>query len=847
MTRKATAEIRDVVPFWMLSPASLAEQSASPDAGLSSAEAARRLAEDGLNVIADRAARTILTRVLRRLAEPLVAILLMAAFVSGATGDTASLTIILTIVAISVGLDVYQENGAEKAAEALRRPIALTVSVLRDGKFVELPTEQLVRGDVVRLGPGALVPADGIVLSSHGARVDEAIMTGEPYPVDKRPGPSGAADMADAWNALFDGTAVISGELAMIVAATGKCTSLGAISSSLAGAEPPTAFERGLHRLGLLILRMTLALVLFVLLVQITFHRPMLESVMFAVALAVGLTPELLPMITTVTLSRGAMRLAQRKVIVKRLAAIHDLGAMDVFCTDKTGTLTEARIELSAWPGCDGQNSARVLEFATVNSFYESGVGNPLDAAICQQAGNPATLPWRKLADLPFDFERRRAAVLVERDGQRLLIVKGAPEALLDLCDRSDAADGPAPLDAKARAALDAMHDARAANGERLLGVAWKQWPGDARDLTREDEAGLVFAGYCAFLDPPKQSAREAIARLQSLGVRVKVISGDAAPVVRHLVDTLELDCDGLLTGEEIGKLSAAALRGRVRRVDLYARVSPEQKLRIIRALSQSGHTVGYMGDGINDAPAIKAADAGMSVDGATDVARAAADMILLSNDLNVVADGVMEGRRTYGNIIKYVRMGTSSNFGNMLSMALAALVIPFLPMTAIQILLNNLLYDFSQLGIPFDNVDDAETARPHYWSIGAIERFTAFMGPLSSVFDIATFGLLLLVFQASPGEFRTAWFVESMLTQILVIFVIRTQARPWRSTPHRVLALTSLSALGAALLLALGPWAAVFGFAPMPIHLLGSVIALALTYLVLAEAIKRKAMKARG
>ncbi len=843
MARRETAETGELALFWADAPAGLSEA----QAGLTSAEAARRLAADGPNVIADKGSRTILARILARLAEPLVAILLMAAFVSGATGDHASLIIILTMVVLSVGLDVYQEHGAEKAAEALRRAIALTVGVRRDGQFIDLPTEALVRGDVVRLGPGSLVPADGIVLASHGARVDEAILTGEPYPVDKRPGPSGARALADAYDALFDGTAVVSGEATMLVAATGRRTQLGAISASLASAEPPSAFERGLHRLGLLILRLTLALVLFVLLVQILFHRPMLESVMFAVALAVGLTPELLPMVTTVTLSRGALRLAQKQVIVKRLAAIHDLGAMDVFCTDKTGTLTEARIELSAWPDAAGKDSAHVLELAAINSFYESGVGNPLDTAILARAGNPASLPWRKMADLPFDFERRRAAVLVEQGGRRMLVVKGAPEALLDRCTQADLDGKPAPLGAKHRAALDTMHDARAANGERLLAVAWKDWDGAPRALSAEDEAGLVFAGYCAFLDPPKQSARAAIARLRGLGVQVKVISGDAAPVVRHLVAALDLDCTGLLTGDEIAKLSDAALRVQVRRTDLFARVSPEQKLRIIRALSRSGHTVGYMGDGINDAPAIKAADAGMSVDGATDVARAAADMILLSNDLGVVADGVMEGRRTYANIIKYVRMGTSSNFGNMLSMALAALVIPFLPMTAIQILLNNLLYDFSQLGIPLDNVDEAETRHPHNWNISAIQRFTAFMGPLSSVFDIATFALLLLVFNTSPAEFRTAWFVESMLTQILVIFVIRTQARPWRSTPHRALALTSLGALGVALMLALGPWAGTFGFAAMPLHLLGAVVVLALTYLACAEAIKRRAMRQRG
>ncbi len=844
MTKSDTADSGDPAPFWTLAPASLAEPGADPDAGLTSAEAARRLAADGPNVIADKAARSIPARIAARLAEPLVAILLMAAFVSGATGDSASLTIILAMVVISVGLDVYQEHGAERAAEALGRAIALKVRVLRDGQLVELPTAALVRGDVVQLSPGALVPADGIVLASRAARVDEAILTGEPYPVDKRPGPSGARELADAYDALFDGTAVISGEATMLVATTGRHTQLGAISASLTRTEPPSAFERGLHRLGLLILRLTLALVLFVLLVQILFDRPMLESVMFAVALAVGLTPELLPMVTTVTLSRGALRLAQKQVIVKRLAAIHDLGAMDVFCTDKTGTLTEARIVLTAWPGCDGQDSAHVLDLATINSFHESGVGNPLDTAILERAGAPATLEWRKLADLPFDFERRRAAVLVERGGQRMLVVKGAPEALLDLCARAETGDQAAPLAPALRARLDSMHEQRAANGERLLAVAWKDWPDAPRPLTRDDEAGLTFAGYCAFLDPPRQSAREAIGRLQALGVRVKVISGDAAPVVRHLVSALELDCKGLLTGEEVSRLSDAALRVQVRRTDLFARVSPGQKLRVIHALSRSGHTVGYMGDGINDAPAIKAADAGMSVDGATDVARGAADMILLSNDLNVVADGVMEGRRTYANIIKYVRMGTSSNFGNMLSMALAALVIPFLPMTAIQILLNNLLYDFSQLGIPFDNVDASETRRPHNWSIAGIERFTTYMGPLSSVFDIATFALLLWVFDASAAQFRTAWFIESMLTQILVIFVIRTHARPWRSTPHRALAMTSLGALGTALLIALGPWAGVFGFAALPWHLLGAVALLAAAYLACAEGIKRRAMR---
>jgi len=535
--------------------------------------------------------------------------------------------------------------------------------------------------------------------------------------------------------------------------------------------------------------------------------------------------------------------MAARKVIVKRLAAIHDLGAMDVLCTDKTGTLTAARIALTATVGPDGADSPRTRELATVNSRFASGVGNPLDEAILAAPADIAA--WTRIADLPFDFERRRASVLAEQGGRRLLVVKGAPEEVLALCTAVDAGGQAVPLDDAARARITALIEARAGEGQRLLGIAWRE--STAAAVTAADEAQLVLAGFCCFLDPVKPSAAAAIARLRAMGVRVKIVSGDAAPVVSHLVATLGLPCQGLLTGAEIARLSDHALRVQVGRHDLYARVSPDQKLRVIRALSQAGHTVGFMGDGINDAPAIHAADAGLSVDTATDVARAAADLILLDNDLGVVADGVEEGRRTYANIMKYVRMGTSSNFGNMLSMAVASLVVPFLPMTGVQILLNNLLYDLSQTGIPFDSVDAADIARHRNWSIGAIERFTAVMGPLSSVFDLATFALLLLVFHAGVAEFRTAWFVESMLTQLLVIFVIRTRARPWRSRAHRTLVATCMGALAAALLAAFGPWRALFGFAALPGHLIGLVVLLAAAYLLLAELLKRFAMQERA
>ena len=809
--------------------------------GLSGAAAARRLAEHGPNRAGLPGHRRLAARLLRRVTEPLIAILIVAAALSGATGDLASMLIIFVILGFSVALDLFQEGRAEAAAEALRRSVALKARVLRDGAATELPTEALVPGDVLLLRAGDLVPADGVVLEAADAHAQESLLTGEPYPMEKRAGPVPAKTPAEAASALFAGTALISGEARMLVTATGAATRFGAIAAALEAEPPPTAYQIGLHRLGVLILRLTAFLVLFVLLTHLAFGRPALESFLFAIALAVGLTPELLPMITTVTLSRGARRMAARRVVVKRLAAIHDLGAMDIFCTDKTGTLTEARIALVRHVAPDGGESPRVLELAAVNSRFESGVRSPLDDAILAAA--PEHAPgWTRIADVPFDFERRRVSVLVERAGARLLLVKGAPEALLERAKRVEGAGGARPLDEAGRAALEAQHAELAGQGLRCLGVAWREMPAGQDRPLAEDEEGLVWAGLLAFEDPPKPSAAQAIARLAASGVRVKIISGDAAPVLAHLVSTLGLPAQGMLTGEDLARLDDAALSARVEATDLYARVSPDQKARVIRALQARGHTVGFLGDGINDAPAIRAADCGLSVADASDVAQAAADMILLEQDLSVVADGVVEGRRTDANITKYIRMGTSSNFGNMLSMAAASLFIPFLPLTPVQVLLNNLLYDVSETGIPFDAVDVADTARPHGWDMPAILRFTLVMGPLSSAFDIATFAILRLVFDAPPEVFRTAWFVESMATQVLVVFVIRAHGPAWRSLPHPGLVLSSLGALAVALTLALSPIGGWLGFAPLPGALLGLIAALVLAYLALAEALKRRA-----
>jgi Mg2+-importing ATPase len=833
-------------PFWIGDPEEALRRLDTSVQGLTSEQALDRLRRYGPNAAVVSLRHGVLMKLAKRLTEPLVAILLIAAAISGVMGDWQSLAIISAIVLMSVVLDIVQEHQAEEAVSALRASVAVQATVRRDGSAVQLPVRDIVPGDIVEMRAGQLVPADGVVLASRNALADESALTGEPFAAEKRRGPSGASAPADAYDALFAGTTIVAGEAVMLVLATGAQTYLGAISRSLQAQLPPTAFQRGVHDLGMLILRLTGFLVLFVLLTQLLRNGLSFESFLFAIALAVGLTPELLPMVMTVTLARGAVRMAAAKVVVKRLSAINDLGTMDVLCTDKTGTLTQARVVHVGSFGVNGGDSAAASDLVRLNSRLGTGMRTNLDDAVLANApsgSDGVTL----VAELPFDFERRRAAIMIARGPDKELIVKGAPETLLSLCASYLAPDAAVqPLDNNMRAALLALFEAKGADGLRLLGVARKAMPPDAAMVRPSDESNLVFVGCAAFLDPPKASASEAVARLAAAGVRVKIISGDAGPVVAHLVNTLKLSTRGMMTGDEIAALSDAALAVRVSKVDLFVRVAPEQKARIVMALKRARHTVGFLGDGINDAPAIRVADVGLSVEGGTDVAREAAAIVLLATDLNVLAQGVAEGRRTYANIIKYVRMGTSSNFGNMLSMALASLFLPFLPLAPVQILVNNILYDLSEIGIPFDNADPWDLAKPHGWDMRAVLRFTLVMGPLSSIFDGATFALLLGWFHTQAAEFQTAWFVESILSQILVIFVIRTSARFWRSRPHPVLVATSLGALAVALGLALSPIGRAIGFVALPLPLLGAIGVLAGLYLAAAEALKRVALQPR-
>lgn len=813
----------------------------SSAAGLSLGEAARRLKMFGPNAFEQRVRFRLLRKIGRKFAEPLILILAAAAAVSAATGDMAGFMTIMTILTLSIVIDVVQEERAETAAEALRRSVAVHADALRDGALTSIPTRELAPGDVVELRAGDIVPADGVVIEARDLFVNQALLTGEPYPVEKSPAPAETDDLGEATNGLFMGASVVSGAGRMLVMRTGAATQMGDIARTLGLDEPPTAFERSMRDFSRLVMRLTSILVLFVLLAHIAFARPLLESFLFALALAVGLTPELLPMIMTVSLSRGALRLAREGVIVKRLPAIHNLGAMDVLCTDKTGTLTEARIDLVRAIRDDGADDPRVFELAWLNSHFETGLRSPMDDAVLARPAPTDAAQWRKIDEIPFDFERRRVSVLLEKDARRLLVAKGAPEDILAHCTHVEARDRKVtPLDPAARARLMALHDSFAGEGMRLLAIAWRDMSADAITCHIEDEDKLVFAGFAAFLDPPRASAADALAKLRATGVTVKVVSGDNELVVRHLARSIGLDADNVLTGADIGRLDDAALAAAAQRTSLFCRVSPAQKTRVIQALQARGSTVGYVGDGVNDAPSLHGADVGISVEGAVDVAKQAADMILTRADLHILAGAAVEGRRTFVNVSKYLLMGTSSNFGNMVSMAAASVLLPFLPMLPVQILVNNLIYDVSELGIPFDRVAGEEKAKPQVWDLEALKRFTFVMGAVSSVFDLTTFFILLRGFHADETMFRTAWFVESMATQILVIFIIRSRGRLFASWPHPALVASSLGALAIAVALPFTPLGRWLSFAPLPVSVHVAIVAIVAAYLACSLVARR-------
>ncbi|QWF72403.1 magnesium-translocating P-type ATPase [Methylomonas paludis] len=827
-------------PAWWLSPLDAQAALAGDADGLSQNEAAQRLTKFGANQLRDHKKQLLLLQFLARFKNPLVLLLLVASAISALTGELTNFVIIFVMVILSVTLDFVQEHNAGKAAESLRQSVSIRATVIRDGKSIEIPVTQVVPGDLVTLSAGDMIPADGLVLIARDLFIKQSLLTGESYPVEKHPGSLAASadDIQDATNAVFMGTTVISGSARMRVVKTGATTAIGAIADSLTRRAPPTAFEVGTQRFGLLIMRLTILLVLFVLLVNAWLGKPWLESFMFAVALAVGLTPELLPMVVSVTLSRGAIHMARKRVIVKRLASIQNLGSMDVLCTDKTGTLTEARIHLEQHIDPQGNPSPRVLELAYLNSFFESGLKSPLDEAILAHTSFDISA-WQKIDEVPFDFERRRVSVLLDKGNGRLLIVKGASEEIITLCTHYEDQGNSLPLDKTARARIHAQHIALESEGFRVLGIAWREVPADHPHAVIGDEAELVFTGFAGFLDPPKASAGAALAALQDSGVSVKIVTGDSELVTQHVCTQLNIPVQGILTGKEIEQMDDYALRARVETANLFCRVNPSQKDRVILALKARGHVVGYLGDGINDAPSLHSADIGLSVDSAVDVAKEAADMILLDQDLNVLYEGVLEGRRTFGNIMKYIMMGTSSNFGNMFSMAGAALFLPFLPMLPTQILLNNILYDLSEVPIPLDKVDTEDLRRPRVLDMNFIRNFMLVIGPISSVFDFLTFYVMLTVLKADETLFQTGWFVESLCTQVLVIFILRTRGNPFKSRAHPILVATSLTIVAIAAALPFTPVGAYFGFVPPPARFYVILAIMVVVYLAIVELAK--------
>jgi len=834
------------VPLELSATAGIVDELPRPSSpcGLTTEEAAARLAKCGPNLIVTHRRRHIAFEFLSKFGNPLVLVLLAASAISALTGDITSFVIISIVIFLSVTLDFIQEYRAERAAERLKESVAVHTTVLRDGRQREIPVSELVPGDVVFLSAGDLIPADGKVVEASDFFVNQALLTGEPYPVEKHAGLAGRPEEGDgrAQNTVWMGTSTVSGSATIEIERTGARTSLGEIADTLSTRPPSSAFEKGTKAFGLMVMRITVVLVIAVFVINIAYHQPWLESFIFAVALAVGLTPTLLPMIVSVCLARGALRMAAKKVIVKRLAAIQDLGAMDVLCTDKTGTLTEARIQLVQHLDALGRDSERVLLLAYLNSFFETGIRSPLDQAILQHERHPSVDEWHKIDEIPFDFERRRLSVLLNDDrGARMLVVKGAFENILQLSTKYEA-DGQdtQPLGPAMRDRLRKKFDDFSREGLRVLGIAWRPVSPDHVHAAANDETELVFAGFAVFLDPPKASAAKAVHDLEACGVALKVVTGDNELVTQHLCIQLGLKVEGVLTGADIERLDDHALQGQVERTTLFCRVNPDQKNRVILALKARGRTVGFLGDGINDAPPIHSADVGLSVDSAVDVAKEAADLILLEQDLGVLLEGVLEGRRTLGNVLKYMMMGMSTNFGPMCSMVGASLILPFLPLLPAQVLLNNLLYDVSVLPLPLDNVDADYLKRPRKWDMAFVRNFFITMGPVCTVFDFLTFFILLQLLHAHEVLFHTGWFVEQTVAQQVAIFVLRTRGNPLRSLPHPWLITTVLVAAALSVALPLLPLGAYLGFEPPPQTFLVALAFMMIAFLLVLEGVKR-------
>jgi len=807
--------------------------------GLTNAEALKRQALYGANSVHVKHTMRPLVAFVKKFNSPLLLILIAVSIISFFTGNQTNAFILIFMVLLSVVLDFINTYKSERAVEQLAAKVLTTATVIREGMKQEIPLVNLVPGDIVFLSAGDVVPADCKVLSSNDFFINQSTLTGESLPIEKKPDLQNESMAIQQANAVFMGTSVVTGYATAEVMHTGVHTEFGKIAERLTEEDRQTDFERSLKKFSVFIMKLTFIMVAVVFLLNVVFGRGLFSSFTFAIAIAIGMTPELLPVIMSVSLSRGAIRMSKKDVIVKHLPAIQNFGRMNILCTDKTGTLTENRIAVMKYVDPDGKESQDVLRQAFFNSSFHTGVPNPLDQAVKDFKTFPLE-QVKKIEEIPFDFERRRESIVVEEDGSRVLITKGAPEAIFPICTNVSKNGKGSKLTPTMKSKIEERFTELTKEGFKVLAVANRGVPKSQLTHEKDEERDMTFIGFIAFLDPPKSTAKEAIDELESLGIEVKILTGDNELLTQKICRDIDVPYKGTITGAQLDGLSDEALRRAVQETTIFARITPEQKEKIIISLQSAGKVVGYLGDGINDAPALKAADVGVSVNNAVDVAKETADFILLRKSLRVLRDGVVEGRKTFANTLKYILMGLSSNFGNMFSMMIASAFLPFLPMLPTQVLLNNFLYDTSQLSLSTDKVDDEDIKRRSSFDMGFVRRYMLVFGPISSLFDFLTFGLLLLVARQSEHMFQTGWFIESIATQVFVIYVIRTKKIPFlQSRPSTALLVNTLLAVGIAWVLPYTPIAGPLKLVPLPLPILLAIFGLIIVYLVLVEAVK--------
>jgi P-type Mg2+ transporter len=826
--------------YWNTASADLITDLGSSAAGLTGAQAAETLARVGPNTLGTSKQTSAARLLARQFLSPIIIILVIATVLAMILGDLVDSIIILVIILLSGLLGFWQERGAGRAIAALLATVEIKAEVYRDGAIQSVPISAVVPGDVAQLAAGDLVPGDSIVLSSNGLQLDESALTGETFPVEKTPGTSATDAALNARpNMVFLGTHVASGSGTVVVVGTGAATEIGSVSARLQSAPPKTGFEKGLTQFGLFLTRIMVILVVVIFAINLLEHKAIIDSVLFSLALAVGLTPQLLPTIVSISLAQGARAIAKRRVIVRRLDSIEDFGSMSIFCSDKTGTMTAGEVVLDAALDVAGKPSASVGRLGYIDAFFQIGLKNPIDDAIiagvnCDVAGVV------KLAELPYDFTRRRLSILFKDGaGRPTLVSKGALDAILQVCTSAQLADGSTVPIATVNDAVQKLFLNLSNQGYRVLGVATRELEG-ATSTKLADEASMTLVGFVTFADPAKPDAAQTLRDLATNGISVRMLTGDNRLVAAHIAGEVGLDTTIVLTGTDIDKLDDAELAAKAPAVAVFAELNPIQKERIVRALRTTGQTVGYMGDGINDSPALHAADVGISVDSAVDVAKEAAAIVLLDKDLNVLLAGMTQGRRTFANTMKYIFMTTSASFGNVLSMAIAAAVLPFLPLLASQILLINLLTDFPATFIATDSVDAAQLRRPQKWNVKLIRNYMIVFGSISSAFDIVTFIVLEVGFHAKVHEFQSAWFVGSILTEVVVLFILRTRRPFFRSRPSRWIVIASIVVAAVACYLPYSPLAKPLSLIGLSLPVFIAIIAITLVYVASNEVAKR-------